>query len=226
MGDEIPQIAIDGGIVGLILAAGLTRRGIKVNLYEQARNFREIGAGIGFTANTVRCMEKINPGIVKALRSGGAVNVSLDQRDPKSYLRWVDGYGQQSEDDLMYQKPLLKLDAGVKGWETVRRDQFLDDLVKVVPDGVVHLQKRLDTIEDDERSERMFLNFTDGTRTQADAGMSGLPPDIFASSSIVPNRDNQSSPPTVSSPERDNCSSAQTTPPPTPNTLTKWPTAP
>ncbi|KAB8231151.1 hypothetical protein ETB97_008503 [Aspergillus alliaceus] len=165
-----PEIAIvGGGIVGLVLAAGLTRRGVKVQLFEQARNFREIGAGIGFTRNTVGCMEKINPGVVRALRSGGAVNVSLDQQDPKSYLRWIDGYGQQQENDPMYQKPLLKLDAGVKGWETVRRDQFLDDLVKVIPEGVVHLQKRLDTIEDNEDADKVVLNFTDGTRAEADA---------------------------------------------------------
>ncbi|GMF96287.1 unnamed protein product [Aspergillus oryzae] len=166
-----PEIAIvGGGIVGLVLAAGLTRRGVQVKLYEQARNFREIGAGIGFTKNTVGCMEKINPAVVTALRSGGAVNVSLDQQDPKSYLRWIDGYGQQREGDPMYQKPLLKLDAGVKGWETVRRDQFLEDLVKVIPEGVVHLRKRLDTIEDNEDVDKVYLNFTDGTRAEADAG--------------------------------------------------------
>ncbi|KAE8141919.1 hypothetical protein BDV38DRAFT_295728 [Aspergillus pseudotamarii] len=165
-----PEIAIvGGGIVGLVLAAGLTRRGVQVKLYEQARNFREIGAGIGFTKNTVGCMEKINPAVVTALRSGGAVNVSLDQQDPKSYLRWIDGYGQQREDDPMYQKPLLKLDAGVKGWETVRRDQFLEDLVKVIPEGVVHLRKRLETIDDNENAEKVYLNFTDGTRAEADA---------------------------------------------------------
>ncbi|OOO04811.1 monooxygenase FAD-binding protein [Aspergillus oryzae] len=165
-----PEIAIvGGGIVGLVLAAGLTRRGVQVKLYEQARNFREIGAGIGFTKNTVGCMEKINPAVVTALRSGGAVNVSLDQQDPKSYLRWIDGYGQQREGDPMYQKPLLKLDAGVKGWETVRRDQFLEDLVKVIPEGVVHLRKRLDTIEDNEDVDKVYLNFTDGTRAEADA---------------------------------------------------------
>lgn len=122
------EIAIvGGGIVGLILAAGLTHRGVKVKVYEQARNFGEIGAGIGFTRNTVGCMEQINPDIVRALRFGGSVNVSLDQQDPKAYLRWVKGYGLQRDDDPMYQKPLLRLDAGVKGWETVRRDQFLDN---------------------------------------------------------------------------------------------------
>ncbi|GIK04408.1 hypothetical protein Aspvir_008491 [Aspergillus viridinutans] len=165
-----PEIAIvGGGIVGLVLAAGLTHRGVQVKLYEQARNFREIGAGIGFTRNTVQCMEKINPGIVRALRSGGAVNVSLDQTDPKSYLRWINGYGLQREDDPMYQAPLLRLDAGVKGWETVRRDQFLDDLVKEIPKGVIHLQKRLEMIVDEEDRDKVVLQFTDGTSVEADA---------------------------------------------------------
>ncbi|CAI7662418.1 unnamed protein product [Penicillium glandicola] len=167
---DTPEIAIvGGGIVGLVLAAGLTRRGVQVKLFEQARNFREIGAGIGFTRNTVNCMEKISPGIVRALRSGGSVNVSLDETDPKSYLRYINGYGLQSEDDPMYQKPLLRLDAGVKGWETVRRDQFLDDLVKEIPEGVIHLQKKLSMIVDEEGQDKVVLQFTDGTSVEADA---------------------------------------------------------
>ncbi|KAJ5788391.1 hypothetical protein N7457_003381 [Penicillium paradoxum] len=165
-----PEIAIiGGGIVGLVLAAGLTRRGVQVKLFEQARNFREIGAGIGFTRNTVQCMEKICPGIVRALRSGGAVNVSLDQNDPKSYLRYINGHGVQREDDPMYQKPLLRLDAGIGGWETVRRDQFLDDLVKEIPEGVIHLQKRLEMIVDEEDKDKVVLYFTDGNIVEADA---------------------------------------------------------
>ncbi|KAH8693367.1 hypothetical protein GQ44DRAFT_792474 [Phaeosphaeriaceae sp. PMI808] len=138
---------IGGGIVGLVLTAGLTRRGVRVKLFEQARNFSKIGAGIGFTANTARCMGRINPDVVTALRAGGA----------------IDGYGQQKEGDPMYQKPLLKLDAGLGGWETVRRDRFLDDLVKVILEGVVHLQKRLDTIEDNLRMDKVRLTFTDGS---------------------------------------------------------------
>lgn len=168
--EETIDIAIvGGGIVGLVLAAGLVRRGVHVKLYEQARNFREIGAGIGFTRQTVQCMEKINPAVVTALRAGGAVNVSLDQKDPKAYLRWIDGYNQYKDEDPMYQKPLLQLDAGVGGWETVRRDQFLEDLVKTIPEGVVELQKRLDTIEDDPSSDRVYLTFADGTKAEADA---------------------------------------------------------
>jgi salicylate hydroxylase len=111
-GEPIEIAIVGGGIVGVVLAAGLVHRNIRVKLYEQARNFSEIGAGIGFTANTVRCMEQINPSVVTALRSGGAVNPSLDEHDPNAYFRYLDGCTQHDQDDPAYQKPLFKLDAG------------------------------------------------------------------------------------------------------------------
>ena len=161
---------IGGGIVGLVLAAGLIRQKVRVEVFEQARNFREIGAGIGFTARTVECMERINPAIVTALRTAGAVNVSLDDQDPNAYFRWVDGYTQHREDDPAYQKMLSELDAGYRGWDIVRRDHFLENLVKVIPPGVVHLQKRLDRVEEKGRDDKLVLRFVDGTTAEADAG--------------------------------------------------------
>lgn len=169
--EPISIVIIGGGIVGLILAAGLVQNeGVRVKVYERARNFREIGAGIGFTARTIQCMEKINPAIVTALRSGGSVNASLDDTDPNSYLRWIDGYTQHDVDEPEYQKPLFTLDAGHKGWETVRRDQFLEDLVKVIPDGVVELQKRLVQVDEKGVNDKIVLTFHDETSTEADAG--------------------------------------------------------
>ncbi|TVY85268.1 FAD-dependent monooxygenase tropB [Lachnellula suecica] len=168
--DEPIEVAIiGGGIVGLVLAAGLIHRGVNVKVFEQARNFRALGVGIGFTARTVQCMENINPAVVKALRSGGSVNASMDEKDPKSYLRWIDGYTQHREDDPDYQKMLLTLDAGINGWETVRRDQFLEDLVKVIPVGVIHLQKRLESIEEKDENDKITIKFIDGTTATADA---------------------------------------------------------
>ncbi|KAF2676696.1 FAD/NAD(P)-binding domain-containing protein [Lentithecium fluviatile CBS 122367] len=160
---------IGGGIVGLVLAAGLTRQNIKFKLYEQARNFRELGAGIGFTANTVQCMELINPDIVTALRAAGAVNISLDEEDPNAYFRWIDGYTEHKKDDPSYQKLLCKLDAGPKGWEIVRRDHFLENLVKLVPEDAVHLRKRVDDIEQPEDDEKLVMTFSDGSTAYADA---------------------------------------------------------
>lgn len=51
-----PHIAIVGaGIVGVILALGLSRQKVSVRVYEQAAGFREIGAGIAFSACARRC---------------------------------------------------------------------------------------------------------------------------------------------------------------------------
>lgn len=55
-GPAEPHIAIvGGGIVGLMLALGLARQTISVRVYEQAAGFREIGAGIAFSASARRC---------------------------------------------------------------------------------------------------------------------------------------------------------------------------
>jgi salicylate hydroxylase len=51
-----PQIAIiGGGIVGVMLTLGLLRQNVSVRLYEQSGGFREIGAGIAFSACARRC---------------------------------------------------------------------------------------------------------------------------------------------------------------------------
>lgn len=172
---------IGGGIVGLILAASLTRQNIKFKLYEQAQNFRELGAGIGFTAKTVQCMELINPEIVTALRAAGAVNISLDKEDPNAYFRWIDGYTEHRKDDPSYQKLLCELNAGPKGWEIVRRDHFLENLVKLVPEDVIHLRKRMEFIEQPNDESKITMMFSDGTTACADAGES-LPPSTTADS--------------------------------------------
>ncbi|KAI1102925.1 FAD/NAD(P)-binding domain-containing protein [Jackrogersella minutella] len=164
------EIAIvGGGIIGLSLAAGLIKQNVKVKVYEQAQGFREIGAGMAFTANAIRCMGLMNPDIVSALRSGGSVATSLDKNDPNDYLRWIDGYNQRRKDDPSYQQILFKINAGYKGFEGTRRDQFLEALVKVIPQEIVELRKRLDTIEEKESDGRVRLNFTDGTFAEADA---------------------------------------------------------
>ncbi|OTA60079.1 FAD/NAD(P)-binding domain-containing protein [Hypoxylon sp. EC38] len=163
------EIAIvGGGIIGLSLAAGLIKQNVKVKVYEQAKGFREIGAGMAFTANAIRCMGLMNPDIVSALRSGGSIATSLDKNDPNDYLRWIDGYNKRRKEDPSYQQMLFKIDAGYKGFEGTRRDQFLEALVKVIPQEIVELKKRLDTIEE-KADGRLQLNFTDGSSAEADA---------------------------------------------------------
>ncbi|THC94145.1 hypothetical protein EYZ11_006394 [Aspergillus tanneri] len=156
---EILSVGIvGGGLIGIMLAAGLVRRGITVKVYEQARGFREIGAGMAFTANSVRCMELLDPAIVHALRSSGAVPISIGdhQGEGRDCLRWVDGYSEPS-------KILYQLDAGIRGFEACRRDQFLETLVKILPDGVVACGKRLEKIHENDLDDKVTLQFADGT---------------------------------------------------------------
>lgn len=173
-GPEPEIIIVGGGIIGLVLTIGLLRVGVKVKVYEQAQSFREIGAGIAFTANVIRCMNLIDQSIPVALRSSGSVATSNGgAEDPDDYLRWIDGYDRHREDPRK-QRLFYKLSAGPRGFEGCRRDQFLESLCKCIPPGVVELKKRLDTIEDRGEGQKLLLTFRDGTTAEADTGM---PPD-------------------------------------------------
>lgn len=165
---EKAEIAIiGGGIIGLALALGLIKRGVNVKVYEQARSLREIGAGVAFTANAIRCMALLDPNIVIALRSVATSNG--DPNNPNDWLQWVDGYNQHYEDPTR-EKLLFKLYAGVRGFEGCHRAHFLDALVKSVPEGVVEFQKRLDTLSEEDDEGKVTLRFFDGTSAEADAG--------------------------------------------------------
>lgn len=166
--DQPVDIAIvGGGIIGLVLALGLINRKVKVKIYEQAHSFREIGAGVAFTANAIRCMRMVEPGIIDALRAVATSNG--DPKAPNDWLQWVDGYNQHSADSND-EKVLFKLYAGYKGFEGCHRAHFLDELVKIVPDGVVEFRKRLDTLCQRGYEEKLLLKFCDGTSAEADAG--------------------------------------------------------
>ncbi|KAI1074641.1 FAD/NAD(P)-binding domain-containing protein [Whalleya microplaca] len=161
-----PRIAIiGGGIVGVVLALGLVRQKVPVCLYEQAAGFREIGAGIAFSACARRCMELANPVIIEALTRCGAVPIS-DDEDEGNYLRWIDGYNQHRVDDPSYQRPLSQIGGG--GLRGCRRDQFLEELAKDVPPSFIEFGKRLERL-DQEEDGRSTLTFADGTKVEADA---------------------------------------------------------
>ncbi|KAJ5593787.1 monooxygenase [Penicillium hordei] len=161
---------VGAGLIGVMLAAGLVRRGIAVKVYEQARGFREIGAGMAFTATSVRCMELLDPAIVYALRSSGAVPISIGdhQGEARDYLRWVDGYNQVSGKDTTYERKLYEIDAGIRGFEGCRRDQFLETLVKVLPEGVIECQKRVQQVYEKELGDKITLEFADGVSVEVD----------------------------------------------------------
>lgn len=165
--EERFEVAIvGGGLVGLILALGLIKRNIRVKIYEQARSFREIGAGVAFTSNAIQCMRLIDPQIVDALKSVATSNGDPD--NPNDHLQWVDGYSPGPR-DRERENVLFKLYVGHRGFEGCHRAHLLDALVKYLPKGMVEFRKRLDRVVDQEDNGRVQLHFDDGTSAEADA---------------------------------------------------------
>lgn len=163
---EEPQLdlaIIGGGITGLSLAAGLLSRNIHVTIYERARQFREIGAGIGFTPNAERSMIALDPRVHTAFKKVATPNET-------DLFRWVDGYTRYS--DERYEELLFEMDLGKRGFEGCHRAQFLDELVKLIPEKNVRLGKTLQRVTEKVDGEKLLLEFEDGSTAEADAGKS------------------------------------------------------
>ena len=59
-------VVIGGGIGGLTAAVAFARRGIRAEIYEQAPELREVGAGVGLWPNTFRALAPL--GLAEQLR--------------------------------------------------------------------------------------------------------------------------------------------------------------
>lgn len=116
-------------------------------------------------------MDLVDPAISRALLRCGAVSVS-DSDDESDYLRWIDGFNQHRLEDPTYQRPLAEI--GGAGFRGCRRDQFLEELIKEVPPGVITLEKRLKKVSQSPGNGRVVLTFGDGTCAEVDAGTSPL----------------------------------------------------
>ncbi|PTU22074.1 hypothetical protein P175DRAFT_0477930 [Aspergillus ochraceoroseus IBT 24754] len=177
MSNEHFQVAIIGsGIIGSVLALGLIRRKVSVQVYEQAQSLREIGAGIAFTANARKCLTLLDARLDDCVTAVGTVNG--DPACPNNNMQFIDGYTHDalkhgSPGDDLVEKTLYKLHAGPRGFEGCHRAHFLDQVMKLIPDGVVHLSKRLDSYElpeEDSGENKIRLVFCDGTTAEADVG--------------------------------------------------------
>ena len=162
--NQVNVAIVGGGIVGCVTALGLLRRGVSVKIYEQARSFREIGAGIAFTTSPQTCMQLTNPNVLAALKAVSTENELLD-------YYFMDGYHTQSDDpNDMRETELYRRDLRNSGFNSCHRAHFLDELVKYIPESVVNFQKRLDTYLIEGDDEEITLKFEDGTSATADAG--------------------------------------------------------
>lgn len=171
MGDAVAEekameiAIIGGGIAGVTLALGLLSRNINVRVYERGRSLREIGAGIGFTPNAEWAMRVLDPRIQAAFKRVAAQNAN-------DWFRWVNGYSQNSVDgNDAHDELIYKMYLGKRGFEGCHRADFLDELVKMMPEGKLEFEKNLDSIIDRGDSEKLLITFRDGSSAEADAGI-------------------------------------------------------
>jgi salicylate hydroxylase len=147
------NIAIVGaGYGGAAAARALSQFGATVNVYEQATEIREVGAGIG-----------LRPSSMNAFRQWGIFDAIAKVTSPSDYFEILDATGE----------PIMKDSwPGMDDYEVkththlVHRNDFIQALVGTLPEGMVHLGHRLETVTD--QGDRATLTFANGTTVEAD----------------------------------------------------------
>jgi salicylate hydroxylase len=150
-----PRIAIvGGGIGGLAAAAFLHRAGLPAVVHEQARELKEVGAGLVVAPHAVRLLRRL--GVLEAL---------LDQAVPLDvgweFRRWDDGRVLSSED---LAGSCVRL-YGERTY-TVHRADLLNAISSAVPADAVHLGRRCTGIS--VHDDSAVLEFSDGASVETD----------------------------------------------------------
>jgi salicylate hydroxylase len=144
------KIAIVGaGYGGAAAAKALSLLGADVSVYEQASRMREVGAGIG-----------LRPATMHRFSQWGIFDTIADVSSPSDYFEILTATGE----------PIMKDTWPEFGGQTqthlIHRGDFIDALLSVLPQGMVHLGHKLETIED--KGGRSVLTFTNGKTVEAD----------------------------------------------------------
>jgi salicylate hydroxylase len=145
---------IGGGIGGLAAAAFLHRAGLPATVYEQATEFREVGAGVIVAPNAARLLRAL--GVLDAFAERA---VSLETG--WEFRRWQDGSVLSSEDLATKCEDLY----GERTY-TAHRADLLDAVRRAVPAASVRLGRRCVALE--RRGPRHVLRFADGETAEAD----------------------------------------------------------
>jgi salicylate hydroxylase len=146
-----------GGIGGMAAALALLRRGIDVDVYEQASEMREVGAGVQISPNGSRALHAL--GVFEALRSMSCAP------DGKEIRHWQSGKTWK-----LFELGGMAIEKYGFPYLTVYRPdllQVLTDAVRSLKPDAVHLHARCTGVTERERA--VTLSFDNGQSAIGDA---------------------------------------------------------
>jgi salicylate hydroxylase len=141
-------VVVGGGIGGMAAAVALARAGIDVQVYEQARELTEVGAGVALAPNGLRMLDRL--GVGEGIRRLGARHVSAQ-------LRLADGQPAQHEPH-QFAQPGRNVG--------IHRADLLALLAEQLPPGTVRAGHRCTAFSQD--SGIATVGFGNGTSVAAD----------------------------------------------------------
>lgn len=143
---------VGGGYGGATAARALSLLGADVTVYEQAKEVKEVGAGIG-----------LRPSSMDLFRQIGLFDTIADVTSASDYFEILTAEGHEIMKDSW---------PGMDDYEVkththlVHRNDFIQALVGALPEGMVRLDHRLERIED--QGGRARLTFANGESVEAD----------------------------------------------------------
>ena len=113
-------VVVGGGIGGIAAAVALARAGIDVQVYEQAQQLTEVGAGVSLAPNGLRMLERL--GVGEGIGRVGARYVSAQLRfsDGRAVRHEPDQFTRPGQNVGIHRADLLALLAGQLPPGTVR----------------------------------------------------------------------------------------------------------
>lgn len=145
------DIAVVGaGYGGAAAAKALSLLGARVNVYEQAHRIREVGAGIG-----------LRPSTMDRFRQWGAFEAIAAVSSPSDYFEIL-----KADAEPIMKEAWPEIDTFGETTHLIHRGDFIDALLGVLPEGMVHLGHKLEDVTDE--GGRPALTFANGASVTPD----------------------------------------------------------
>jgi len=135
---------LGGGIGGLTLANALLREGIDFDLYEQAPELGEVGAGIGLSRGALELLDMLGPGEEVRARGRAIRTLYLADRNLRIRRRFPPSY---------------------QGF-CIHRAELIEILSRPLPRDRIHLSKRVSEVRPE--PDGTTIRFSDGSAIDSD----------------------------------------------------------